>query len=195
MCSSGNGSGAGMKRLHRQPHHHRRVLADRVQHHRVLELGRHLADDVDALGLELLQMRQSVAAHAAPQISLRREPGHDEGTRLGHRRVSRVDGQLRVRRRLVGIGDARQVRELPGPSLRVEAFPIACLAGLERRGHVHEEKAAQRLDHAPHLSAGLIVGRYGRADGDPSVADDFRGDPPDAQHVQVAVFAREAELG
>ena len=53
MCSSGNGSGAGWNAFMRQAHQHGRVLADRVEHHRVLELGRDLADDVDALGFEL----------------------------------------------------------------------------------------------------------------------------------------------
>ena len=45
-----------VERLLRQPQQHRRVLADRVQHHRPLELGDHLAHDVDALGLERPQM-------------------------------------------------------------------------------------------------------------------------------------------
>ena len=55
---------AGVERLHRQAHHHRRVLADRVEHHRVLELGRDLANDVDALGFELPEVGQAVSAHA-----------------------------------------------------------------------------------------------------------------------------------
>jgi hypothetical protein len=36
-----------------QVSHHRRVLADRVEHHWFFELGGHLADDMDALSLEL----------------------------------------------------------------------------------------------------------------------------------------------
>ena len=54
---------ARVKGLLRQPYHHARVLADRVQHHRLFELRRHLADDVDALGLELLQMGEVVGSH------------------------------------------------------------------------------------------------------------------------------------
>ncbi len=50
-----------VERLQRQLDHHGRVLADRVQHDRILELRGHLADDVNALGLQLLQMRQTVA--------------------------------------------------------------------------------------------------------------------------------------
>ncbi len=57
-CSSGNGGFAGIERLHRQVQHHRAVLADRIEHHRLLALGDDLAHDVDALGLEPLQVRQ-----------------------------------------------------------------------------------------------------------------------------------------
>ena len=61
-CSSGNGGTAGKERLHRQVQHHRAVLADRVQHHRPLALGHHLAHDVDALGLQALQVSEVRAA-------------------------------------------------------------------------------------------------------------------------------------
>ena len=53
------------KGLLRQANHHRRVLADRVEHHRVLTLGDDLAHDVNALGLELLQVAQIVAGQRA----------------------------------------------------------------------------------------------------------------------------------
>jgi hypothetical protein len=48
-----------IERLGRQVQHHRAVLADRVQHHRLLALGRHLPQNVDALRLQPLQMRQT----------------------------------------------------------------------------------------------------------------------------------------
>ena len=51
---------AGVERLARQMQHHGRILADGVQHHRVVELGGHLTDDVDAFRLQLFQMRQFV---------------------------------------------------------------------------------------------------------------------------------------
>jgi hypothetical protein len=38
---------------------HRAVLADRIQHDRPLALGDDLAQDVDALGFEALQVRES----------------------------------------------------------------------------------------------------------------------------------------
>ena len=47
-----------IERLHRQMKHHRRVLADRIKHDRVAEFGRNLAHDVDALGLQALQVRR-----------------------------------------------------------------------------------------------------------------------------------------
>ena len=53
------GNRPGVKRLLRQPQHDRRILADRVEHHRPLELGHHLPDDVDALGFERAQMIQA----------------------------------------------------------------------------------------------------------------------------------------
>jgi hypothetical protein len=46
--------------LARQMQHHGRILADRVQHHRIIKLGGDLADDVDAFRLQLFQMRQFI---------------------------------------------------------------------------------------------------------------------------------------
>ena len=46
------------ERLQQQVQQHRAVLADRVQHHRVAELGRDLAQDVDALGFEAVEVAQ-----------------------------------------------------------------------------------------------------------------------------------------
>ena len=47
---------AGAESLQRQVQHHDRVLAAGEQQHRTLELGGHLADDVDRLGLQRAQM-------------------------------------------------------------------------------------------------------------------------------------------
>ena len=47
--------------LPRQVQHHRRILADRIEHHRPLGLGDRLAQDVDALGLEPVEVGQIVA--------------------------------------------------------------------------------------------------------------------------------------
>ena len=60
---------AGVERLARQMQQHRRVLADGIQQHRALELRRHLADDVDALRFQLLEMCERVSRHADPRAS------------------------------------------------------------------------------------------------------------------------------
>ena len=57
---------AGVERLLRQPQHDGGVLADRIEHHRPLELGGDLADDVDALGFEDFQVGQVVTAAGHP---------------------------------------------------------------------------------------------------------------------------------
>ena len=49
--------------LLREAHHDGRVLANRVEHDRVFKLGGHLADDVDALGLELTEVGEVVGSH------------------------------------------------------------------------------------------------------------------------------------
>src|SRR5262249_38046715 len=66
----GEGEPAGVERLLRQAQHDGGVLADRVEHHRPLELGGDLADDVDALGLEQFQMGQVVTAADHPHSCL-----------------------------------------------------------------------------------------------------------------------------
>ena len=52
--------------------HHRRILADRIEHHRVFALGRDFAHDVDALGFELLQMGQLHGHCAASETRVTR---------------------------------------------------------------------------------------------------------------------------
>ena len=47
---------SGVEGLLRQTQQDRRVLADRIEHHRALEFGDHFAKDVDALGLEGAQV-------------------------------------------------------------------------------------------------------------------------------------------
>ena len=46
-----------IERLEREVHHDRAVLADGIEHHRLLRLSRHLADDVDGLCLKRIEMR------------------------------------------------------------------------------------------------------------------------------------------
>ena len=52
------------ERLLRQPEQHDRVLAAGEQQHRPLQLGGDLAEDVDRLGLELVEVRERPRRHA-----------------------------------------------------------------------------------------------------------------------------------
>ena len=52
------GQRAREERLLGKMQHHRRILADRIEHHRAIGLGDRLAQDVNALGLEPIEMRE-----------------------------------------------------------------------------------------------------------------------------------------
>ena len=54
---------AGVKRLLGDMEHRARILADRIEQHRALELGHHLAHDEDRLGFELAEMRGEGLIH------------------------------------------------------------------------------------------------------------------------------------
>jgi hypothetical protein len=43
--------------------HHCGVFANGIQHYRILKFGNDLANDVDALGLQLFEMREIVCGH------------------------------------------------------------------------------------------------------------------------------------
>jgi hypothetical protein len=49
-CRKGKGGLAGIEGLHRQMQHDRRILADRIEHHRLAEGRRDLAEDMDRFG-------------------------------------------------------------------------------------------------------------------------------------------------
>src|SRR5262249_23012756 len=71
----------------------------------------------------------------------------------------------------------------------------AALADLDGRRHVDLDEAAQGLDQLAHLRAGRGIGCDRRTDGDAAGLGDLAGDIADAQDVEVAVLAREAQLG
>ncbi len=151
----------GVEGLLGEAEHHRGVLADRVQHHRLLELGDDLAQDVDALGLELAQVGEAIAAHlqTAPP-SARRLAAAQEAALLEAREQAldaradverrRVQGQVRARRRLVGRRDAGELLDLAGAGAAVELLGVAPLADVERRVDEDlEEAVARRPRRAP----------------------------------------------
>ena len=55
----GERDGSRVERLLRQADHYRRILTDAVQHHRTLEFGGDLADNVNAFRFERLQVADS----------------------------------------------------------------------------------------------------------------------------------------
>src|SRR5580765_6065606 len=59
-----------IERFLRQPQHHARVLADRVQHHWPRKLGNSLAQDRDALSFKGLQIVQSTDGRALQVLPL-----------------------------------------------------------------------------------------------------------------------------
>ena len=69
------------ERLARDVEHHDRVLAAREQQAGPLHLGRDLAEDVDALGLEGPQLGQDVRRHAGPSAGS--TPASREQSRAG----------------------------------------------------------------------------------------------------------------
>ena len=64
---TGNGSVARPERLAREVQQDDRVLAAAEQQHGLLELRRHLADDVDGLGFELIEMVHQTAHSPSPR--------------------------------------------------------------------------------------------------------------------------------
>ena len=60
---------AGEERLARQVQHHGGILADGVQHHRVVELGGHFTNDVDTFRLQLFQVGQFIE-HGYSRITM-----------------------------------------------------------------------------------------------------------------------------
>src|SRR5947207_15711188 len=70
--------------------HHRAVLAGGIEHHRPLAPRDYLAQDVDALGLEPLEMAQrgDPPQVASPRLPARSRPGGGAGLISGHGRQS-----------------------------------------------------------------------------------------------------------
>ena len=173
---------AGMKRLHGQADHDRRILADRIEHDRILELGRHLTDDVDALGLELTEVGEAVSAHCrrtarraavleGPDGSWNGITGSTPGAgprRGGHRPAAAgaiphpqyiqviIQASPRPSRRVFVIAAASHHVFVPGRSPRRRRRPAGRAASLGRcldRGRAHARAPRLALARA-HRHAG-----------------------------------------
>ena len=179
-----------------------RVLAAGEEQHRPLELGGDLAEDVDGLGLELVEVRHGREGA--------RRAHNSDSTRSG-RRLSSSSRSITVaadsdgvrpivssrssglERLLVRRRDAGEVVDLAGERSRVEALRIAARALLERRRDVDLDERRVLLDERARVASHLLVRRDGGDDHDGAGAREPRGDPADARDVRVPVLLREAE--
>src|SRR5918997_1221796 len=93
--------------------------------------------------------------------------------------------------RLVGVGDAGELRDHTPKGLLVEALDVPVGANVERR--VHEDLYKALAHVAPHLVPNLLERRDGRDDHADVVAREQVRHEPDPQHVRVPVLAAEAE--
>ncbi len=166
---------AGPERLLGEPEQDDRVLAAREEQHRTLELGRDLAEDVDGLRLELVEVRQRRESpgsghdpdspRSADEVELLEPVDHRDGG-LRRRATHRLQSQLGLERLLVRRGDAREVLDLARERSRVEALRIASRAFLERRRDVDLDERRMLLDQGARVPSHLLVRRDRRDDHD-----------------------------
>ena len=126
-----------------------------------------------------------------PEVAELLEPGEDPAGAVLRLLLVGLDVQLGGGRRLVRVGDARELRDLARERLLVEALHVALGAHLE--GRVDEYLDKVLADVAPDLVADLLERRDGRDDDPDPVAGQKVGHEADPQHVDVPVLAREAE--
>src|SRR5262249_46036785 len=81
--------------------------------------------------------RGDVASSRAPEVSLRAHVVPERGHTLIDRLRLRIEYQLGAQRRFVGRRDTRELGDLPGARLLVQALHVAALAGLHARLDVH----------------------------------------------------------
>src|SRR3712207_539476 len=105
--------------------------------------------------------------------------------------LTRFDVELRGGWRLVRIGDAGELRDLPGKRLFVEALYVAF--GADLQGCVYKDLDEVLPYIAPDLVARLLERRNGRHYHPYPVASEQIGDEAYAQNVRVPVLPGEAE--
>ena len=76
----GEGGLSWVERLHGEVQHDSGVLADGIEHDRSVELGGNFTDDMNALGLKLLEVRQIVILHEGVYV---KEETDDSSIRVG----------------------------------------------------------------------------------------------------------------
>src|SRR5882757_7154155 len=115
--------------------------------------------------------------------------------RLVGSEFSRIDGDVRISRFFVGIGNAGKLLDNACPGFGVETFAIAFFANFNRSGQMHHDESTQRRNHVADLLPHGIVGSNGSTDGDTTVLGDLGSDVSDAADVEIAMFARKTKLG
>src|SRR5207244_170466 len=143
------------ERLHGQAQHHARVLAAGEEEHRSFELGRDLADDVDRLGLERLQVRELVRRrHTVLRVEepnakwLRATPGLSPGARRRPRR-----GRPRPATCSTSDPAATTVPPPDGSNTSVNRFPGRAVKG--QRARYGAQAPKRHGAHAPTLDIRL----------------------------------------
>src|SRR5882724_1909735 len=72
-------------------------------------------------------------------------------SRLVGSQPSGIDGDVRISRFFVRVGDASKLLDNTGAGFGVETFAIAVFANFYRSGEMHHDKPTQRRDHGPHF--------------------------------------------
>src|SRR6266568_3090423 len=108
--------------------------------------------------------------------------------------LGRIDHHLCILRLLVGIRNAGELLDNSSARLRVEAFAIALFAYVNRRGEMHHNKSANRLDHGAHMFASGVIWRDRSTNCDTAILGDLRSDVSDAVNVKISMFPRKAEF-
>ena len=107
-------------------------------------------------------------------------------------KLDRVERDLGIQRRLVGIADPGELLDLAAPRLGVHPLHVALLADRQRR--VDEDLDELVLVHQrPHSVARRPIRGDRGAHHRPAVAHDLAGHEADAQDVGVAVLAGETQ--
>ena len=181
------------ERLAREVQQHDRVLAAGEQQHRLRELGRHLADDVDRLGFELVEMIQHQTAHSpSPRWT-------SNGTFLVQSMnsfiVSRPNSTGRARSRTASSNSlvpTRAAKALnPSPSVRSASY--LRIQRSTASGHALGRQAHLQAGAVDDLPAFVVAADVRDVGGDRVLADLDRGAvEPDVADVVLAAAVRAA---
>ena len=105
--------------------HHGGILANGIQHHRVIKLGGHFADDMNGFGFKLLQMRQpGVRMSIAMVVAAFRKGSVRQGPAAGARK-----GYSQRRLALAGWHFYRKRQQAHKPIRHIHILKLTCKPG------------------------------------------------------------------